>query len=389
LPLYRRVAESIFAYIKRELTHEQGGFYCAQDADSQGEEGKYYSFTSGEMEEVLGQQDGQLFCRWFGFSEGGNFAGKNIANLLDNADYAQEDQALNRFREMVYQYRGQRYALATDDKILTSWNGLMIAVLAKAGRIFDVPAYTVAAEKAQRFVDRYLRDDRGRLQVRWKDGEAVCEGQLDDYAFYGLAMIELYRTTFAPRYLALAITCAETIEAQFADVQQGGFYLSAAAAEALITRPKEVYDGAMPCGNSAAGMLLTNLAHLTGEQKWRQAAGKQADFMAAVAAAYPNGFSFGLLALLEDYGVAGELICVTGTNAIPQELAELMRRQPLRGLTIWLKTPENQLQLAEVAPFTAAYPLPEQGERYYFCRKQVCEPPQSDLKRIAELLNQR
>lgn len=385
-PLYGRVARRTLDYVLRELTDEQGSFYCGQDADSDGVEGKFYLFTPQEIHQVLGEADGDALCSWFGVTEQGNFDGANILNLIENPDYAQENPRMDDLCRRLYAYRLTRTSLHKDDKVLTAWNALMIAALAKAGSILDEPDYLHAAQRAQRFLEQNLVDARGRLLLRWREGEAAHDGQLDDYAFYALALLELYRATFDVSYLRRAADIAEQMTQLFFDPERGGFYLYAGDSEQLISRPKEVYDGAMPSGNSAAAVALLLLSSLTGEEKWRVRGELQLHFLTGWVKDYPMGYGMALSAISRAVCPSQELIC-TAKNA--EHLADLqgfLRENSLPNLTVLIKTEENQEQLSEISPFTAEYPVPQDAVLYFLCRNGACAAPVDSLEKIKKML---
>ncbi|NLF34638.1 MAG: thioredoxin domain-containing protein, partial [Clostridiales bacterium] len=386
-PLYRLVARRTLDYVLRELTAPEGGFYCGQDADSEREEGKYYVFTPAELKAVLGERDGAWLCSWFGVTEGGNFEGSNVLNLLDNPQYETWDPALESLCLKLCRYRADRTVLHKDEKILTSWSSLMIAAFAKAGWLLSAPDYLRTARSAQRFLAERLMDKDGHLMIRWKDGEAAHAGQLADYSFYGLALLALYEATFEVRWLQEAAEIADKMLALFWDQAHGGFYLYASDSEQLIVRPKEIYDGAMPSGNAAAALLLVRLSKYTGETRWRQADQAQLAFLTSAIGGQPAGHSAALLAFLEVSYPSRELICVTAEHTAPPALMDLYRESPYLNLTTLVKTPAIARQLAEVAPFTASYPIPPQGTQYYLCRDYTCEAPVSDLNSLRDALN--
>ena len=385
-PLYKAVVLRTLDYVLRELTDPLGGFYCGQDADSEGEEGKYYVFTPEEIVRVLGEADGRRFCEWFGVTARGNFEGKTILNLIENSRFEEEGDQTARLCQKLYDYRLTRTRLHKDDKVLTAWNGLMIAALARAGWLLSEERYLDAAKKAQLFISEQLTDEKGRLLLRWREGQAAHDGQLDDYAFYAMALLTLYQVTFDVYYLSAATATAEQILALFADEAGGGFYRSALDAEQLITRPKEVYDGALPSGNSVAARILCRLAALTGAPKWQQAADRQLAFICGALNDYPAGYCVSLLALTEALYPTQELICAAADQSGPAALSAFLRENIVPGLNVLVKTKENQQALAQAAPFTADYPLPPDGCAYYLCRNRACAAPVFSLKALKALL---
>lgn len=386
-PLYKTVVTRTLNYVLRELTDPQGGFYCGQDADSDGVEGKYYVFTPEEIVTILGKLDGETFCDWFGVTAQGNFEGKNIPSLIKNPRFEESGSQIDHLCQKLYDYRLSRVHLHKDDKVLTAWNGLMIAALARAGWLLGESRYLEAAKKAQRFIEKELTGARGRLLLRWRDGEAAHNGQLDDYAFEALALLALYQATFDASYLIKAIKAAGQILALFSDETGGGFYRSASDAEPLIARPKEVYDGALPSGNSVAALVFIRLATLTGETTWQKAADRQLGFVCGALSDYPAGHTVSLLALIETLYPGQELICTAADEGAPAALSAFLRETPVSGLTTLIKTPGNQGMLAQAAPFTADYPLPSRGCVYYLCRNRACGAPVYSLSELKKLLS--
>lgn len=372
---YADTARRTADYILRELTDPAGGFYSAQDADSEGVEGKYYLFTPGEVLDVLGETVGQDFCQLYDITEKGNFEGQNIPNLIRHraCPWPQDDPRLEKLR----QFRRQRTALHRDDKVLLSWNAWAILALSQAGTVLGEARYLEAACRAQAFIQENMTDEKDRLFLRWREGQAAHAGQLDDYAVYALALLSLYRTSLDSSYLSQAFHRAGQMVEFFED-RAGGFYLTAHDAEALIARPKETYDGAIPSGNAVAGLVLEVLAGLSAEPRWRKAADRQLSYLAAQAASYPAGHSFALLAVAQALGPHRLLVCCAKER--PPELQSL--QQPDKELLVLFKSPENAEELARCAPFTADYPIPEHGARWYLCENGRCLAPAEDFREL-------
>ena len=378
--LYGSIARRTLDYVLRELTDPQGGFYCGQDADSEGVEGKYYVFTLGELNDLLGAEDASAFCAWYGVTQAGNFEGKSILNLIDQPQVDAEPEQMQALREKVYAYRQDRTRLHRDDKVLAAWNGLMIAAMARAGLALDEPRYLDAGLRAAVFIRKKLTDENGRLLARWREGQAAHPGKLDDYAFCVWGLLELYGATFQTGCLAEAKRLAALMLEQFFDTVSGGFYPYAADGEQLITRTKEAYDGAMPSGNSVAALALSRLSRLTGESSWRSAADLQFSYLAGAVREYPAGYGFAMLALLEELWPTAELVCAA--QAVPEELIAFLRESSRPELTVLVKTVETAEALAELAPFTADYPMPEHGARYYFCQNGACAQPVDSIAQV-------
>lgn len=385
-PLWERVARKTLDYVLRELTHPDGGFYCAQDADSEGEEGKYYAWTPAEIERILGTDDAKTFCAWFDITPQGNFEGKSIPNLLSNPEWENDPPSMENASRKLYAYRFKRARLYRDDKILTSWNALMIAALAKAGGALHEPRYLKAAERAHAFLCANLMHER-RLFVRWRDGEAAHDGQLDDYAFYAFALLTLYGTTFNPAYLQECTQIAKQMLQLFCDSANGGFYFYSADSETLIDRPKELYDGAMPSGNSMAAIVLVQLMHLTGEPRWQEASDAQLRFLAGATGDYPAAFGAALLAMQKSALYPSEdLLCVTAENEVPAVLFPFLSAQYRPNLTVLVKTLANTTLLEAAAPFTKNYPIPPSGTAYYLCHNGVCAQQVYDINSLRAIL---
>jgi len=379
-PLYREIVRRILNYVLRELADPQGGFCCGQDADSDGVEGKYYTLTPDELVPVLGKSDMERFCQWYGVTPEGNFEGKNIPNLLGQPRFDREPEGMAVLRERVYAYRLERTTLRRDGKALTAWNALMLAALARSGLVLDTPDDLDSARRTADFLKAHLTAPNGRLLARWCDGDTAHPGKLDDYAFYAYGLLELYRAIFDPDYLAQAVELADNLLNLFFDWEHGGFYPYASDGEQLLTRTKEAYDGAMPSGNSVAALILSRLARLTGEKRWRDAADLQLSWLAGAARDYPAGHSFAMLAFLEELWPSAELVVTA--REVPTELPAFLRETPRRSLTVLVKTPESAGALATLAPFTENYPIPKQGTRYYLCQGGSCAQP---VNRISEL----
>lgn len=375
---YRQIVCRTADYILRELTDELGSFYCGQDADSDGVEGKYYGFTPEEVLSVLGKEDGKEFCRLYGITQGENFEGKSIPNRIGQTEkgWQADDVRLKK----LYDYRRKRTKLHKDKKCLLSWNAWTILALAGAGWILSEEHYLNGAIRAGEFIERHMKDEKGRLYLRFCDGEAAHQAQLEDYGVYALAMVELYRMTFRVECLKEAVRAAEHMTALFED-EKGGYYMTAKDAKKLILRPKETYDGAIPSGNSVAAMVLWELAALTGETKWQEAAWRQLGFLAGEIEEYPAGHSFALLAMIKAFSPKKELICAV-KGQVPKELTEYLKEKPRDGLYVLVKTVQNAKILSECAPFTESYPIPERGAVYYLCENGACKAPVREFEQL-------
>ena len=357
--LYLEIAEKTAAYVLREMTSPGGGFYSAQDADSDGEEGKYYLFTPEEITGLLGQTDGEAFNRRFGISGTGNFEGKNIPNLLNSEP---QDNTFDGLLEKVYQYRKKRCALHLDDKVLTSWNALMTAALCRLYRVSGKAMYLTAAKRAEDFIQKYLWEN-GRLFVSFRAGRRGAKGFLDDYAAYLYAQLALYEATLEQEHLDLAERLCGDVLASFRDGENGGFYLYGSDSETLLLRPKETYDGAIPSGNSMMAWNLVRLAQLTSDRGYEREAERQLNFLAADAEQYPAGYAMFLLALLD-------------WESPPPKVTVVLAGQEKK-----FTVPPDAVARLLSGP-TKEFPLKDGKTTFYVCRNQSCLPPVNDLNEV-------
>ena len=376
--IYYGIAKATADYVLREMTSKEGGFYCAQDADSEGVEGKYYLFEPKEIIQICGEAEGRRFNQYFDITDRGNFEGKSIPNLLKQNNKEEwigtnsfDLFVSNRFQQefddckkKIYEYRKKRYQLHLDDKILTSWNGLMIAAMCDLYCVSGDRSYLEAAIKAQEFLEKNLCE-KDTLFVSFRKGKRSEKGFLDDYANEIFAWIHLYKATFHKEYLDKAKRfCEKTIDS-FYDKEKGGFFLYGEDNEALILRPKETYDGAVFSGNSAMAYNLVQLFYLTGEDRYSEMAEKQLKFLATEARDYPSGHAMFLIALLDYDNVPDKVTVVVNRK---EELEHLRCRIPLDVVINVLENP------------TKDYPLLNDRTTFYVCKGHSCLPPVNELR---------
>lgn len=378
--LYGRIAEKTLQYVLREMTDPEGGFYCSQDADSEGEEGKYYVFTPHEIEEQLGDTEGKRFCEYYGVTKKGNFEGKNIPNRIGKILEEEPDDICS-LQLKLYQYRLGRFPLHKDDKILTSWNSLMITAFAKAYQITGKNCYLETAAKAVSFIEKNLSRN-GRLAVRYREGDVGGNGTIDDYAFYIWSLITLYEVSFEVSYLIQAKKYTDNMIDHFFDVEHGGFYLYADDSEALLYRPKELYDGAIPSGNSVALYCLIKLSTYTADQNLQEAAEKQMSYVTGSIGDYPMGHSFSIISMLSLLYESKELVCVADNREEANELIQFLASHFLPDFTVLLLTPENRAQMEKIADFTKDYRRINDKMTMYLCKNQTCSAPFHELEKI-------
>lgn len=379
--LFKVAAERSIEYVLNVLKSEQGGFYCGEDADSEGVEGKFYLFTKKEIEDVIGEKDAKLFCEQYGITEKGNFEGKSIPNLIKCE--TEENSQTAEIKEKLKEYRRQRTQLHKDDKILTSWNGLMIAALAKAGFIFENESYIKAAEDAVKFIENNLTDKDKRLKVRFRDGEASFCGKLEDYAFYAWGLIELYGATFKPQYLKIAQRVLKHLQEWFFDNENGGYYPYAHDDEQLLTRKKDVYDGAIPSGNAVITLVLTKMKRITLKKEWDDILKRQLSYMAGAVSDYPSAHCFFMLTVLKELYDDSLIICTA--KQTPEELVKLLREKARFDFTVIIKTEENAKELESLVESIENYKI-EDIPKYYLCKNKACTAPTDSIDKLYEML---
>ena len=375
----REIARRTLDYVLEELRLPGGGFACAQDADSGGVEGGFYFLTRADVEETLGVGEAGVFCRRLSIGEE-----KSVPQLLDDPEYAGFWQEHGKDCARMAAFRRRRSRLHRDGKALTSWNAMMIAALAKAARVLGGENYLRAAREARLFLKTRLTREDGRLWLCWRDGESAVEGQLEDYAFYCWALVELYETDLSVSCLREAVGLAEQMETLFRDESGEGFFRTATDGERLIVRQKDAFDGAGPSGSAVAGLALARLARLTGRADLREWSDRQLNWLADEAGRRPEAYCASLLAMMEALYPRRELVCVSA-EGVPDWLAETGERGRLAVLA---KTPENSRGLALLSPRTEQYPVPEAGETLYLCREGACAPPVRSAEELERLLRE-
>jgi uncharacterized protein YyaL (SSP411 family) len=380
--LFKNVAVNTLDYVARELRHEDGGFFCAQDADSEGVEGKYYVFSKEEIITVLGEEDGQFICDYYDITEKGNFEGSNILNLLNNINYSHEDPKIAPLRVKLYQYRLERTKLHKDDKILTSWNSLMIVAYIKAYRVIYDEEYLHIARRSIDFILMNLTDENQDLYTSFRNQRGNHKGIIDDYSFFVWALTEFYEATFETTYLERALYFMKKMIHYFYDRNEGGFYIYGLNSEQLILRPKEVYDGAIPSGNSVACYCLNKLARITSDLEIQKIFEKQIDYLASEITGYPAGFCFTLLSMINEVYESKELICVVNDEKELESIKELFHKKYLLN-TILLVKPDKEKNIIEsLIPMLKSYNCKDNKATFYLCKNHVCSVAFHDIKEL-------
>jgi uncharacterized protein YyaL (SSP411 family) len=401
--VYERTVREIFTYILRDMTNAEGGFYSAEDADSEGVEGKFYLWHLSEVNRIIDPATAALFRSIFNLAADGNFSDPGPGHSLgDNILYLKKpipelaeelnlpvekiQQQIERGRKQLFTARQRRVHPFKDDKVLTDWNGLMIAALAKAGRVFNEPRYTAAAEKAAAFIITNLRDLNGRLLKRYRQGHAGLPGFLDDYAFVIWGFLELYEATFDGNYLKKAIELNEQMLHDFWDNQNGGLFMAAHDSEKLLIRKKEIYDGAIPSGNSVAALNLLRLGHMTGKQDYLARAESIVKTFSTSVKNYPAGHAQLLVALNFALHPNFEVVIVgepKGQDTIA--MLSALQKTFLPEKVVLLRPADQKAasQIIALAPFTRSMTAKNGKATAYVCRGFACNLPTTD---IAEML---
>ena len=387
---YKQIAIQTLEYVKREMTDGKGGFYSTQDADSEGVEGKFFVWMPQEIEEILGEEDAQVFNFYYDVSEKGNFEEKNILNVKNTiSETAQvlrisEDalrQILENGRKKLFLEREKRVEPFRDEKILTAWNGLMLTTFAEAAAILDSSEYLEIARKNADFILKNLRRD-GYLLRTWKDGRAKLNAYLEDYANFSEALIELYQVAGEVKYLEEAREFADLMITEFWDDEAGGFFFTANNHEQLVVRSKDFNDNATPSGNSTAADVLLKLSKLTGNENYEKFAVTVLRLISARTRRYPQAFGKSLSALEFYLGSAKEIVIV-GERGNDLEKAVWQEYLPVRVVVLSDK-PETD---AESIPLLQDRKTIEGKPAAYVCQNFVCQKPVTTIAELSEQLS--
>lgn len=391
---YRRIATETLDYVVREMTDRSGGFYSTQDADSEGEEGKFFVWTPEEVVALLGEEDARLFNRYFDVSEMGNFEGHSILHVDEDVDViarlmrAPRERLLEvieRGRPILFDAREKRVKPYRDEKILTAWNGLMMRSFAEASRAFDRKDYLEAATRNAEFLLANLRRD-GRLLRTYKDGESKLNGYLEDYAYVVDGLLALYEASFDLRWFEEARALTETMIEQFQDAEAGGFFFTSADHETLITRTKDFYDNAIPSGNSVAAAALLRLSLFTGEDRYRQIAETILRLMKSTMMRAPSAFGY-LLSALDLLLASPYEIAIIGAPEAEDTRAMInvvfKRYLPNKVVAF---APEADSRASRTIKLLEGRDRIDGKATAYVCRDFYCESPTTDAGKLAEQL---
>jgi len=403
---YARIAREIFEYVLRDLTDTGGGFYSAEDADSEGEEGKFYLWDFTEILEVLTPEKADILVNAFNIKKNGNFtdettggkSGRNILHLTKplekiapelGIDESELRTRLESIRQELLVHREKRTRPHKDDKILTDWNGLMIAALAKGGRILDESEYTHAAIRAVDFIFGNLIGQDGCLLHRYRDGDAGLTGNLDDYAFLINGLLELYETTYQIEFLNRALKLNHYLVEHFWDDTNGGFYFTGDNETDLLVRQKEIYDGAVPSGNSVAMLNLIRLGRITADSDLEQKAALTGKCFYENVATMPSGYTQLLIAVDFAVGPSYEVV-ITGDSRTSdtREMLKAVQQEFLPNKVVIFNPAETSLSgIKDIAPYVKNHFTVDGKATAYVCSNYKCKLPTTDVSTMMSLFD--
>ena len=404
-PFYKKVAEEIFQYVLRDMTDERGGFYSAEDADSEGEEGKFYVWSINEIREIL-KEDADLFIKIFNITEEGTYreeatgklTGTNIPFLKKTLKELAQDlempfeeleEKVEKMRKKLFDVREKRVHPLKDDKILTDWNGLMISALSKASQAFNNPDYAESAKKSADFIISTMKGKDGGLFHRYREGEVSFKGNIDDYAFFIWGLIELYEATFETKYLEEAINLTEYTIKHFWDKENGGFFFTPDNTdEELIIRQKEVYDGAYPSGNSVMLYNLVRLSRITGKTEFEKYAEKETKAFSFDVQRMPSAHTMFLIGF--DFLINETFEIVVVGEKEEKDTKEIIRTIYDRFLpfsVLLLKYRNSNIE--KIAKYTEELTQVNNKATAYVCKNFSCNLPSTDKEKILELLGEK
>ena len=402
---YKNTAEEIFTYVLRDMTAGTGGFYSAEDADSEGVEGKFYVWTKEEIRAVLPEEEADFFIKVFHVDERGNFqeeatgerTGANILHLKKSLSQIASDlrisekklrDRLEAARQKLFAVREKRLHPYKDDKILTDWNGLMIAALAKGSRVFGDATYAQGARKAVDFIFDQMRSSNGRLLHRFRDGQAGITANVDDYAFFIWGLIELYETTFDVPYLKTAMELNEEMLKHFWDGKSGGLFFTPDDGEDLIVRKKEIYDGAVPSGNAVAMLNLLRLARLTGQSLLEERAMKIGRAFSKAVEQFPSGYTQFLIAVDFGIGPCYEVVIAGHSEAEDTEnmLKALNTRFIPNKVALFRPTDTEAPEIDSLAEYVKHQVSLEGKATAYVCMNFSCNQPTTEVDKMLEFM---
>ncbi len=382
---YKQTAQAILKYVLRDMTSLTGAFYSAEDADSEGVEGKFYVWKKQEIKDLLSEDEFKLFTKYFYLEEEGNYleeatkekTGNNILHLKGFPS-SDEKSKLEDIRRKLFETREKRIHPLKDDKILTDWNGLMITALAKAARVFDLPQYEEAAKKAVEFIFSKLMNSQGRLIHRFRE-EAAIPANLDDYALLIWGLLELYETSFTVDYLEKALNLNRTVIKHFWDEQNGGFYFTPDDGEKLLVREKLTYDGAIPSGNSVMMLNLLKLSRIFSLPDLEEKAAALMAVFAKQVSKAPSAFAFLISSLDYAIGPAYEVVLVGKlTDDNHKEILNVLNTEFIPNKVVIYKNTEETEKIENVLNHLKEFKTQKNKTTAYVCEQFSCQRPTTD-----------
>lgn len=404
---FARTAREIFQYVKRRMTSPEGAFYTAEDADTNGEEGLFYQWSMDEIRLVLEENETALAIKAYNLEESGNYqeestglkTGRNILYMTKDIQALARDlgmsedylrNELQNIRLKLFEQRQKRPRPLLDDKILTDWNGLMITALARGGRVLNEPEYTKTAAGAAQFVLENMQKKDGGLLHRFKDGEAAFTGNLDDYAFLTMGLLELYESDFNHRWLEEAIRISKVMIEHFRNEEDGGFYMTPDNGEEMLARPRQIQDGAYPAGNSIAMLNLFKLSRITGDSRYEKIADSADRSVSDLVKQSPVSFTQLLCGIDFALGPTFEVIIAGKQNADDtKEMIKALRSRYLPNKVVLFK-PENSREhpITKIAPYISEQKALKDRATAYVCRDRTCREPVTDPQEMLNLLKE-
>jgi uncharacterized protein YyaL (SSP411 family) len=387
------LCSEVFSYVIDNLTNTDGGFFSAEDADSEGEEGKFYLWEYSELEKILNQSELNFVIENFNIRKDGNYidelkrsrTGKNIFHLSSELE-GEKRKIWESIRLKLLKHRNNRIRPLKDDKILTDWNGLTISSLAKGYLTFGVEDYIKIAEKSANFILKNMLTNDGKLLHRFRDGEAKINGHLDDYAFLAWGLIELYEATFKTKYLKKAIELTNKMIELFWDENNGGFFLS--ENEDVLFKQKEIYDGAIPSGNSVALLVLIKLSKITGRSDLNELTFKLVETFSGTVSKHPSAYTFFLSAFDFLIGPSFEIIIVGKSSGDIPKIQKLLNSKFIPNKILLYKPTDREDEINLIAPFLTHYKEIDGKTTIYICTNYECKQPVTSVEEMMRLIDE-
>lgn len=400
---YATVAREIFTYVLRDMTSPEGGFYSAEDADSEGEEGKYYVWTIDELRKLLTEEQFNLASEYFSITSEGNFTdeysgrktGSNIPHQQLDFSLSQKKNVnfptfkeIEDIRNIMFHHRQKRVPPLKDDKVLTDWNGLMIVALARGARLLNEPAYAIVARKAADFILKELSTKPGILKHRFRHGHVTQDSFLDDYAFFIWGLLELYETSFEVNLLKEALRLTDVMIDRFWSSERAGFFLTARDGEKLLIRSMELYDGALPSGNSVAFLLLLKLGKITAQKKYDDLAVAMSRSFSTSVLKAPHAYTLFLCGLDFAYGPSTEIVIIGDkTNQEFTTFINEINHFYIPGKIVIHKPIDTETpDIVKIAPYTDEQDAFDEKTTVYICRDYACILPTNEREKLQQLL---